>query len=392
MIGVMTGAKVLGARLRSMMPFWVAAAMVWHLMGCMVHPGDGKRISSTSDSIQFSGYTLGDGSEISVEAYNFNTNTWNVVATTAADVGMPISAMGFDWYGWKTHKALPAQYWRNAPSGHGKYARVRSRNVSVDATHYSMRANDSTACLLSHLGDSGTKEFIDDCTSHRNPEAYIYTNDYEHGSPSCSPGPSVSKDHYDVREIPACKRADIAALINGKISNSFVKTHHDRSFIDHGARTGPNSFFRGHREYVRQMQNHLSVYGEKWLPDGRLPFWNPATGIPSHFTGIPYNSANCMSNSSGCSGWFQSSHANLSPNLPRPTSIQTSNICSSNPSIHALFTNLVPWHDNVHNTVGGSGSTFASYDSPAATIFWPWHKYVDDIYSEWKACGIAEPQ
>lgn len=43
------------------------------------------------------------------------------------------------------------------------------------------------------------------------------------------------------------------------------------------------------------------------------------------------------------------------------------------------------WHSTVHNTIGGDMSMF---HSPIDPIFWPWHKWIDDIRSTWGASRI----
>jgi hypothetical protein len=30
---------------------------------------------------------------------------------------------------------------------------------------------------------------------------------------------------------------------------------------------------------------------------------------------------------------------------------------------------------------------YRTFDAPAAPIFWAWHATVDDVYSNWIACG-----
>jgi hypothetical protein len=46
------------------------------------------------------------------------------------------------------------------------------------------------------------------------------------------------------------------------------------------------------------------------------------------------------------------------------------------------------YHGTVHNTVG---STMASFSSPQAPIFYPWHGYIDHIYAEWQRHTMAQP-
>jgi hypothetical protein len=46
---------------------------------------------------------------------------------------------------------------------------------------------------------------------------------------------------------------------------------------------------------------------------------------------------------------------------------------------------LLPWHNGVHHTVGGS---MADIRFAAATpIFWCWHAYIDNIFTDWEKIG-----
>jgi hypothetical protein len=38
------------------------------------------------------------------------------------------------------------------------------------------------------------------------------------------------------------------------------------------------------------------------------------------------------------------------------------------------------WHGKVHNTIGGDMQQF---HSPIDPIFWPWHKWIEEIRSQW---------
>jgi len=366
----------------------VAAAVF--MAACMTSPGDGARVTSWTSTVSFGGFSDIASDVVTIQAFNFTTNAFENVITTTAGSSPFINLLGGDWYSWSVQTTLASRFWKLAPSGSpGVYARTRA----VDATHGTLvnyRALDSISCILLHQADTSVLGVGGDCLSHRS-ETYVYTEDYEHGSPGCNTVPGAVANHYNVTAIPACKRADIGALIKQRIDHNLVLEHHDPSFIDHGLATGPNSFFRGHHAYLRQMQNFLSVFGEKWLPSGNLPFWTPNTTIPSGLTDIKSDPANCFSDTPGCTGWLQSPHVNLSPALALPSSLTAANMCPQNPTVNSLLTHLNPWHGNVHVTVGGPSGTFSSFDSPAATIFWPWHKYVDDLYQQWKACGFVEP-
>ena len=90
----------------------------------------------------------------------------------------------------------------SAWSGSGRlYARTRA----VDATHGTLvnyRALDAISCILLHDTDPDILGVAGDCLSHRS-ETYVYTEDYEHGSPGCNTVPGAVANHYNATAIPA---------------------------------------------------------------------------------------------------------------------------------------------------------------------------------------------
>jgi hypothetical protein len=189
-----------------------------------------------------------------------------------------------------------------------------------------------------------------------------------------------------VEELPICKRRDVATLLKKCIDRDLILEHYDHMFIEHNGVCGPNSLFRGHRRYVQQMEACLSVFGEKWLPGGRLPYWDPALPMPIELRGIAQSPSACPATSPGCEGWLQIDHPHPDFTTALPPALAPENICENLDS-YQLFQSTKLWHASVHNGIGSPGGTFAMFDSPAALIFWPWHKYVDLLYEEWLSCG-----
>ena len=74
---------------------------------------------------------------------------------------------------------------------------------------------------------------------------------------------------------------------------------------------------------------------------------------------------------------------NLTPMIALPSALQKPALCAY-ASEEELGNAVMGWHANVHNTVGGTMSN--PHKSPYAPIFWCFHAYLDDIYSEWQTC------
>jgi hypothetical protein len=341
---------------------------------CMMSPYDGMRVSSRASTINFNGYNLTASSNTTIRAFNFTTNAWEDVgsATSGTSAIVLFTDSTQQFYRWGTSFVLPNAYWAPAPSGSGWYARVRAISGGFNA--YTLR-KDYAECWAEHR--SNINEWMAECPTHRTPEAYVYTSDYQHGT--CAGSPATTKTRYEVTEItPACQQAAVAGLIADYVNRVVIDQHYN---IDHGTADG---FFNGHRAYLKKMERWLSVYGSKWIPDGRLPYWNPATTIPSDLRTVKTSPQDCASSrDAGCTtGWNDNPLVNASPGLAKPSGIQSANICSRE-TFDDLYHATHHWHDDVHLAVGGAMRTF---DSPAAVIFWPWHTYVDMVYAEWQAC------
>jgi hypothetical protein len=347
------------------------AAVLMTASGCMLAPFDGQRVAATTSTISFSGYDLSPNQPVSIQAWNFSQNQWVQIGTTTSSATVSLTYPdGSELYGWSYSAVLPAAYWAAGASGH--YARVRSMG---DGYNFISVRGDWGSCF----NESPTvTDFSNNCRSHRNPEAYVYTNDYQHGPPGCANVPAVSKTRYTLAEIPACQRAAIFGLQQQYINRDVVLGHYD---INHSL---PASFFGDHRKYLQGMEKYLMVYGNKWLPSGRIPLWDSGTAIPAEFTGVkmPPAGQNCFSTSSGCTGWYYAPLTNTNPAHPRPSNLLPGNVCQYT-TLDQLFHATHHWHNQLHTKVGGTMGTF---DSPAAPIFWNWHTLVDQIWRDWEAC------
>ena len=350
---------------------WCLAVVLALTTGCMLSPYDGKRVANTSSTISFSGYDTAPSTTVRLHAWNFSLGQWVQVGTATSSATVSVTYPdGSELYSWSYSRVLSSSYW--AAGARGYYARVKATRDSYNL--YSVREDWGTC-----MGENDTlSDFAANCSTHRTPEAYIYTEDYQHGPLNCTAVPAVSKTRYSLNEIPSCARKAIADLQLQYIDRDIILGHYD---INHSVAT---SFFGDHRKYLGNMEKFLMVYGDKWLPSGHIPAWASNTAIPAEFQVIkqPPAGQNCMSTNSGCTGWYYSPFTNTNPQISKPSNLQPGNVCQY-ATLEDLFSATNGWHGNVHVTVGGTMKTF---DSPAAPLFWTWHTTVDQVWRDWEAC------
>lgn len=129
--------------------------------------------------------------------------------------------------------------------------------------------------------------------------------------------------------------------------------------------------FEGNREYVHKMENWLTQNGGgQFVP---IPRWDTATAIPQEFSIVKQND----------DGSKNPPLENLNPNMPLPETFRRPALCSFQNAAE-VGNAINGWHSTVHTTIGGvMGDAMIS---PYAPIFWYYHAYLDDVYSEWQTC------
>ncbi len=161
---------------------------------------------------------------------------------------------------------------------------------------------------------------------------------------------------------------------------SVVRSHYA---IHHHNTRNPETFLTHHRTFMGNVEGFLIARGVA-MPFGHLPAWSPANPVPAVFQATPPPPRNC--NTQGMTTTNCDYEANplatFTPNMPTPANLQGAQLCAVGTQ-DALAQRLEPWHDTVHNTLGGSMLTF---DSPGAPLFWIWHGYVDQIWQNWLNC------
>lgn len=157
----------------------VLSAFALAVSGCMLNPVDGQVVSSTSEVINFAGYTNTRSQQVDLE-YGLGSSWTEVTGTTTTDTRSLVTSDGVDLFGWSIPTALPALAWSNGTTG--RFAKVRmvvpgAGASGSDAYMYTF-LSDWSSC---HAANPGLGRFLGNCQSPRSPVAYVFTRDYPTG-------------------------------------------------------------------------------------------------------------------------------------------------------------------------------------------------------------------
>jgi hypothetical protein len=136
-------------------------------------------------------------------------------------------------------------------------------------------------------------------------------------------------------------------------------------------------FLFWHRYYNRWLEDYLGAQSADFTSP--VPYWPSNTPIPSELS---------------------AGTVDTTPNINPPS--WTTMEGGTTPAPFFGYTSLgqfkttaelgraigASYHGTVHNTVGG---TMATFNSPAAPIFYPWHGFVDHIWAEWQRRSMPVP-
>jgi hypothetical protein len=138
---------------------------------------------------------------------------------------------------------------------------------------------------------------------------------------------------------------------NGKLVLEHKAAGMDMSLMIHGV-----GFLTWHQHFIAELETWLANNGGgKFIP---LPFWNPAKPIPS-----------------------QLDNGNTNVNMPLPPALQSAAL-KQIASYSALNGLVVPYHNSVHNAMGGNMPD--PNVSPIDPIFWPFHAFLVAVYERWR--------
>jgi len=191
----------------------------------------------------------------------------------------------------------------------------------------------------------------------------IYSSDWLY---SFSASASVTVSSYAgprrLNDLSAAERAALLQLIQGFLTEDVLNIHamhHDWHQYDH-------MFFSGHRGYLAGMEAYFRAHGgQAFIP---VPVWDPSQPIPPEFAWVKPDA----------SGNPREPLEHLDPGIPTPAEFLFPG-CVVDDDIFAA--SVEPFHDGVHGAVGGIMNDI--HYSPAAAIFWPWHSYINTLYTNW---------
>ncbi len=162
----------------------------------------------------------------------------------------------------------------------------------------------------------------------------------------------------DVSTLSTARRTRLRTLLDQFISkptNNPVAEHlaagMDMSLMIHD-----QGFLVWHQHFVAELETWLvNNGGAKFVP---MPYWNPAKPIPA-----------------------QLNKNNTNVNMPLPANLKPSALKKIT-SYTALNTRIVPYHNAVHNALGGAMPNPDT--SPSDPIFWPFHAFLVAVYERWR--------
>ena len=152
---------------------------------------------------------------------------------------------------------------------------------------------------------------------------------------------------------------------------------HNAWHSSHGSGSDDH-FLTWHRYFIRWLEDYLGSQGMD--AESPVPYWPSDTPIPAELT---------------------AGTNNADPGVRPPTWTTMAGGTDTDPAFG--YTSLgrfrttgelgralgTSYHGTVHNTIGG---TMATFSSPLAPIFFPWHGYIDHIYAEWQRRATARPE
>jgi hypothetical protein len=179
-----------------------------------------------------------------------------------------------------------------------------------------------------------------------------------------------------IHTFSSAQRQQYAALHATFAATTGAVADHLAWHSSHGGGSDDH-FLVWHRYFIRWLEDYLGSQGLD--AESPVPYWPSDTPIPPELT---------------------SGTANANPGVPPPTWTTMSGGTATDPAFG--YTSLgqfkttgelgralgTSYHGTVHNTVGG---TMATFSSPLAPIFFPWHGYIDHIYAEWQRRAMAQP-
>ena len=164
-------------------------------------------------------------------------------------------------------------------------------------------------------------------------------------------------------------RKDVSTLSNAQLTklrallDQYIAKPTDNPVAEHKA-AGMDMSLMIHNIGLLTWHQHFLAKLETWLVNSGnaafvpLPFWNPANPIPA-----------------------QLNNNNTNATTPFPSNLKPAAL-KTVPSYTALKTRIKPYHETVHDSLGGHMPDPDT--SPMDPIFWPFHAFLVAIYEQWR--------
>ncbi len=162
----------------------------------------------------------------------------------------------------------------------------------------------------------------------------------------------------DASTLSSVKLTELRTLLDKYITKPTDNpvAEHKAAGMDMSLMIHAQGFLVWHQHFVAELETWLvNNGGATFVP---LPYWNPAKPIPA-----------------------QLNNNNTNVNMPLPTNLRPAAL-KTIASYTALNNRIVPYHNAVHNGLGGQMPNPDT--SPGDPIFWPFHAFLVAVYERWR--------
>ncbi len=162
----------------------------------------------------------------------------------------------------------------------------------------------------------------------------------------------------DVSTLSSQRLTKLRTLLDkfiAKPTNNPV-AEHQAAGMDMSLMIHSTGFLAWHQHFIAELETWLvNKGGGTFVP---LPYWRPSKPIPA-----------------------QLNKNNNNVNMPLPATLRPKALKQIT-SYQALNALVVPYHNAVHNALGGQMPNPST--SPADPIFWPFHAFLVSVYERWR--------
>lgn len=168
-----------------------------------------------------------------------------------------------------------------------------------------------------------------------------------------------SRHRKNVNDLKTAQRQRLRSLLDTYIATQDPVGEHRAAGNDPTLHIHGHGFLAWHTVFIAKLEMWLVLNGgQEFVP---LPYWDPDTDIP-----------------------VELSRGNHKPDPPIsfPDQLRPGRIIEI-PSYMALNDIVVPYHNDVHNNMGGQMPFPQS--SPSDPIFYPFHSFLLAVYEHWRS-------